>query len=242
MMSDFIYPNWPAPSHVHAVCTLRKPGLSQPPYDAFNLALHVDDHPSHVLANRKQLCEVLKLQQEPAWLTQTHSTTCVVIEETTQRDADAAITRTSKHCLAIMTADCLPILLCDKKGREIAAIHAGWKGLAHGIIEQTLSKMHTPATDLLAWLGPAICGKCYEVGEEIYHIFAKRQWVDSKTFRPYQQKWLANIPAIATQILKKLNVQAIYSSELCTFENPAHFYSYRRDGITGRIATLCWMD
>lgn len=234
--------NWHAPTNVFALTTTRKPGFSTSAYTANNLALHVGDNLDHVRANRQALQESLQRPQDPDWLEQTHSDICVIVEEETNRAADAAITRSPIHTLAIMTADCLPILLCNKQGTEIAAIHSGWRGLAKGIIENTLSKMQSEPDELLAWIGPAICQSCYEVGGEILEEYAARYSFASKAFRPMGSKWLANLPQLAQLVLNYLGILIVYQSKICTFEQNNDFYSYRRTPQTGRMATLIWFN
>lgn len=234
--------NWPAPANVSAVTTTRVPGFSQAPYDQNNLGLHVGDNELHVGKNRQQLSELLNLPAEPIWLEQTHSTTCIIAERDSDRNADAAVTRSALHPLVIMTADCLPIMLCNKQGNEIAAIHAGWRGLCNGIVENTLRKMNADPSDLLAWIGPAICGSCYEVGEEMYSAFASKYPQSNSAFKPVESRWMANLPEIAEMVLNLQGVNAVYQSDLCTFELKNQFYSYRREPQTGRIGTLIWFN
>lgn len=234
--------NWPAPKNISALSTTRLSGFSQAPYDSNNLGLGVGDNDQHVLQNRQQLVEHLQLPGAPQWLRQTHSTHCVVVEEESNREADAAITRSSTHPLVILTADCLPIVLCNKQGTEIAAIHAGWRGLVNGIVENTLAKMHSNASELLAWIGPAICQQCYEIGDEVYQTFTSK-YPESKTaFTAVNGKWRANLPKIAEMVLNLHRVNAVYQSELCTFESESELYSYRRTSQTGRIGTLIWIN
>lgn len=239
---DFRLANWPAPKNINALSTTRLPGFSQAPYNNNNLAFHVGDLALHVQKNRQQVQELLNLPAEPIWLNQTHSTECIIAEEDSNRNADAAITRSSKHPLAILTADCLPITLCTVQGTEIAAIHAGWRGLFNGIIENTLNKMHNKPKDIIAWIGPAICQKCYETGEEVYTAFTEKYPESSKAFKPANTKWLANLPRIAEMILDEQGIKAVYQSNLCTFEQESEFFSYRRTQQTGRIATLIWIN
>lgn len=234
--------NWPAPANVVALTTLRGQGFSQAPYDANNLGLHVGDESSHVYANREALRAALNCPGEPEWLEQIHSDLCVVVEEEKNRRADAAITRSAKRTLAIMTADCLPIMLCNKQGTEVAAIHSGWRGLAQGIVENTLTKMQSPPDQLLAWIGPAICQSCYEVGGEVLDNFQSRYPFAAKAFKPQGAKWLANLPYLAELVLNYLGVLAVFQSKLCTFEQKNDFYSYRRAAQTGRMATLIWFN
>lgn len=236
--------NWPAPKNITALSTTRISGFSQKPYDCNNLGLHVGDDGIHVQQNRQQVVELLHLPSEPVWLNQTHSTRCIIAEtETdTDRDADAAISHTAQHPLIILTADCLPITLCNVQGTEIAAIHAGWKGLYHGIVENTLTKMESKSPNLLAWIGPAICQKCYEVGDEVFESFTTKYPQSIIAFEKRGSKWLANLPKIAELVLNSQGVEAVYQSNLCTFELKNEFYSYRREAQTGRIGTLIWFN
>ncbi|KGP63488.1 polyphenol oxidase [Legionella norrlandica] len=234
--------NWPAPKNIMALSTTRLSGFSQDPYTSNNLGLHVGDKKHHVLKNRQQLAELIGLPSEPVWLEQTHSTICITAEEDNHRNADAAITRLPKLPLVILTADCLPVMLCNKQGTEIAAIHAGWKGLCNGIIENTLKKLNSNAADILAWIGPAICQKCYEIGEEVYLSFTNQYPLTRKAFEPIQNKWLANLPQIAEIVLNLKGIKAVFQSNLCTYELKNEFYSYRRESQTGRIGTFIWIN
>ncbi|MGL6030268.1 MAG: peptidoglycan editing factor PgeF [Legionella sp.] len=234
--------NWPAPKNISAVTTTRANGFSQAPYDGNNFGLHVGDNESDVIKNRQQLAECLHLPAQPIWLNQTHSTLCIDAEHDTNRDADAAVSRSASIPLVIMTADCLPIMLCDKHGTEIAAIHAGWRGLFNGIIENTLKKMTTAPKDILAWIGPAISQKHYEVGSEVYESFTGTYPQSIRAFETQGVKWRADLPKIAELILNNLGVNAVYQSNLCTFSLEKEFYSYRRQPQTGRIATLVWFN
>lgn len=234
--------NWPAPKNINALTTTRLNGYSQAPYDSNNLALHVGDNPEKVLKNRQQMLEMLCLPKEPVWLNQTHSTICVIAESESNRDADAAITRSKALPLAILTADCLPITLCSVEGDEIAAIHAGWRGLFNGIVENTLCKMHSEPRQLMAWIGPAICQRCYEVGEEVFNAFTSKYPQSKAAFVPKDNKWLANLPMIAEIVLNSQGVHAVYQSNFCTYELNDELYSYRRQAQTGRIATLIWFN
>lgn len=235
--------NWQAPTHVHAATTQRTPGFSQGGYAGLNLADHVGDDPTSVMANRQHLKHLLALPNEPFWLNQTHSTDCVVVDDSTiNRDADATITRQANTVLAIMTADCLPITLCNREGNEIAAIHAGWRGLANGIVDKTLSLMNTAPDVCMAWIGPAICGRCYATGEEVLDTFASRYSFAHTAFHQIDNQWYADLPKIAAMILANHGLSNIHQSEACTFEANNHFYSYRREPQTGRIATLIWFE
>ena len=220
--------------------TTRTNGASLGAFASNNLGLHVGDNAAHVQLNRHQLTKDLCLSNEPAWLNQTHSNRCVIVEDEPQRDADAAITRSINHPLAIMTADCLPIMLCDKAGTEIAAIHAGWRGLLNGIVENTLLKMHANPSALMAWIGPAMCGRCYETGEEVREAYTARYPFTDVAFRQIDKQLFADLPMLAELILQSLGIFAVYQSGACTYELNNTFYSYRRDAETGRIATLVW--
>ncbi len=237
-----LYASWPTPPNVSALTTMRTPGLSKAPYDANNLGLHVGDDETAVRTNRQSLVAALKLPKEPEWLEQIHSNHCVVVEEDKNRTADAAVTRSSAHPLAIMTADCLPIMLCNKQGTEIAAIHSGWRGLVNGVIENTLNKMQSSPEQLMAWIGPAICQSCYEVGGEVLDAYHNRYSFASKGFQPKGEKWLANLSLLAELVLNSLGILAVYQSNICTFEQKNAFYSYRREAQTGRMATLIWLN
>lgn len=234
--------NWPAPPNIQALTTTRTLGFSVSPYDKNNLALHVGDKEEHVHANRSALVSTLQLPTNPIWLEQTHSNLCVVVEEDTNRCADAAVTRRINSPLAIMTADCLPIVLCDRNGSEIAAIHAGWRGLANGIIENTLAKMVNRSDLLLAWIGPAICQACYEVGDEMYQTYVSRYPFTKTTFRKNGTHRYANLPKMAELIFQAQGVSAVFQSAACSFELKNKFYSYRREAQTGRMATLIWFN
>ena len=237
-----LYANWPAPKNINALTTTRQHGVSLGPYASNNLALHVDDTEEHVQANRAALREDLNLPAEPIWLNQTHTNICVRVENESLRDADAAVTSSATHPLAIMTADCLPIVLCNQEGTEIAAIHAGWRGLLNGIIENTLEKMHAPNNTLMAWTGPAICKNCFEVGQEVPNAFIQRYAFTASAFRPHHEKSLGNLSKIAELILNQHGVHAVYHAKTCTLEQESDFYSYRRAPQTGRMATLIWFN
>lgn len=238
-----LYANWPAPSTVSALTTMRTSGFSKAPFDANNLGLHVGDDEISVSANRQALKSSLELPSEPEWLEQIHSNLCVLVEEEKNRTADAAITRSPQHTLAIMTADCLPILLCNQQGTEIAAVHAGWRGLVNGVVENTVSKMLSKPAELLAWIGPGICQSCYEVGDEVLQAYQDRYpFATSSFLLNEKKKWQVNLPQLAEKILHNLGVFSVFQSNICTFEQKNEFYSYRRESQTGRMATLIWFN
>ena len=234
--------NWPAPPNISALTTTRTNGASLAPFDKNNLGLHVGDNQAHVELNRSNLTHSLSLPNTPAWLEQTHSNHCVVVEDDPNRSADAAITRSTHHALAILTADCLPIVLCNQAGTEIAAIHAGWRGLLNGVIENTLNKMHSPAETLLAWIGPAISHRYYQTGEDVRRGYVERYPFAASGFYTNGSNLHADLPKLAELILASAGITATYQSNACTFEQENQFYSYRKQSQTGRIATLIWFN
>lgn len=244
-MSLFLQPNWPAPSTIHAYTTLRMGGVSQAPYDEFNLATHVGDNPEHVIANRELLKKTLAITSEPIWIKQTHSARAIpATAENAEQEADATFTDKTQQTCVVLTADCLPILLCNHQGTHVAAIHAGWRGIAHGIIEATIAGLSLPSHDLLAWLGPAISPANYEVGAEIRSQFIDLHPEAELAFQPSpNQRWLADLYALAKIRLLRQGISAIYGGNFCTYADNKRFYSYRRDGEkTGRMATLIWIN
>ncbi len=241
ILSNFIA-NWTAPPHVRALTTTRSIGVSDTPFHHNNIALHVGDNEAHVLTNRASLIQSLELLNEPIWLEQTHSTRCIVVEDSLERSADASITRCHNVPLSIMTADCVPIVLCNRAGTEIAAIHAGWKGLVNGIVENTLAKMNNPADTLIAWIGPSICQSCYAVGSEMKNTYIQRYPFTENTFQTDKSQIFANLPKMAELILKNQGVSEVFQSGACTYELKNEFYSYRRQAQTGRMVTLIWMN
>lgn len=235
--------NWSAPAHVRALTTTRCTGASQHAYASNNMGLHVNDNIEHVITNRANLRQQLQLPNEPIWLNQTHTNRCVLVnDETVDRNADASVTRHTAYSLAIMTADCLPIVLCNREGTEIAAIHAGWRGLAHGIIENTLATMHSDPKSCLAWIGPAICERCYETGDEVLQTFLRHYSFAKQAFQQHNNHLHANLPQMAELILNSLGISNVSQSMACTYELNDQFYSYRRMAQTGRMATLIWLQ
>lgn len=238
-----IIPDWPVPTRVRAVSTTRHGGVSAPPYDSLNLAEHVGDDPACVAENRRRLMAAVGYAAEPAWLEQIHGTN--VIDAGTAcapMAADAAWTRAPGRPCVVMTADCLPVLLCDRAGTVVATVHAGWRGLAGDVIAATVASMKAPPAKLLAWLGPAIGPDAFEVGEEVRAAFLALDVGSAGCFRPSPAgRWLADLYALARRQLRRLGVTAIYGGEFCTFSDPKRFFSYRRENPTGRMATLIWL-
>lgn len=238
-----ITPTWQAPKNIGALSTTRKGGYSGAPFSSFNLGLHVGDDVQKVLAN----CELLAshLPTKPVWLNQVHSSDVVIVDEQFDYsklvDADALFTRLPQQPLAIMTADCLPILLTTECGSEVAAIHGGWRGLNAGIIAKTLNHFTTPSEKIIAWLGPAIGAQNFEVGAEVKAAFCQLGTQYQHAFQAQTNgKHLADIYSIAHIQLKHLGVFNISGGEYCTVDQQAQFFSYRREGKTGRMATLIW--
>ena len=240
-MAEILHPEWLAPPRVRALQTLRGGGCSPTPWASLNLGDHVGDAPARVAANRARLRGLLPA--EPVWLQQVHGSRVVDVGCTTgMQEADAAFARQPGSVCAVMTADCLPVLFCDRAGSVVAAAHAGWRGLAAGVLEATVAAMKTPPDELLAWLGPAIGPRRFEVGGEVRAAFAGRDALAASAFQALGgDKWLADIYALARRRLTASGVTAIFGGERCTVEESAHFFSYRRDGVTGRMATLIWL-
>lgn len=240
----WIEPEWPAPPRVRAVSTLRRGGVSVAPFDSLNLALHVGDDRNTVLQNRRLLASAVSLPGEPCWLQQVHGTQ--VVEARSYHEpppADAAFTAQTGRICAIMTADCLPVLLCSSDGTCVAAAHAGWRGLSAGVLEATIQAMNVPAAQLLAWLGPAIACNAYEVGDDVRQAFVARDAANNRYFIPNDnRRWQADISGLARSALQQLGVTAIFDDAACAANDAAQFFSYRRDGRTGRMASMIWLQ
>lgn len=241
-MAELLRPDWPAPLSVRAVQTLRGGGCSPAPWDSLNLGDHVGDDSVRVAANRASLRALLP--GEPRWLCQVHGTGVVDAAAVDGvPEADAAFARRPGTVCAVMTADCLPVLLCDRAGTVVAAAHAGWRGLEAGVLEATVAAMEVAPGELLAWFGPAIGAGHFEVGDEVRAAFVARDPSATEAFQACAGgKWLADIYALARQRLAAVGVTAVFGGAWCTVSDPARFFSYRRDGVTGRMATLIWLD
>jgi polyphenol oxidase len=240
--------DWPAPRGVRALSTLRggvgNGGVSQRPYAEFNLGDHVGDDAAAVAENRRRLKAWAGLPAEPSWLGQVHGTTVLDLDLPGARDAaDAAIARGKGKVCAILTADCLPILITTDIGDRVAALHAGWRGLAAGVIEATVRALESRTGYLMAWLGPAIGPNHFEVGAEVREAFVNADPESVTAFRPNPRgRFMADLPGLARRRLEKVGVSRIYGGTECTFARPDLYYSYRRDGTTGRQATLIWRE
>jgi len=237
-------PDWPAPANVHAVVTNRLGGVSLPPYNSMNLATHVGDDAESVLENRRRLRACLQLPHEPLWLSQVHGTHIVdVAEAEPDTEADGSVsTRPGLTCV-VMTADCLPVLLCDAAGSRVAAVHAGWRGLAAGAIEAAVRRLDGSPDSLMAWLGPAIGPRRFEVGDEVREIFLTDDAGAEPAFQAHGHgKWLADIYQLARLRLSRMGVSRVSGGGACTFDEMERYYSYRRENTTGRMASLIWFD
>ena len=243
-MSNWITPNWPAPHNVQALFTTRHGGMSSGPYASLNLSDHVGDNPLIVQQNRVKLRRVLP--GEPQWLKQVHGSIPIWVDNNvTTPEGDAALSRTCNVVCAILTADCLPVFLCDNAGTVAGIVHAGWRGLVAGVIERTVTEMRGGNARIMAYLGPAIGPNFFEVGEKVRYAFIKQDKKSALAFAPHYEnnskKWFADIFLLARQRLAAIGVTEVYSNEECTFSNPKRFFSYRRDGNTGRMAGLIWL-
>ena len=246
-MLNLIDVNWSAPAHIHAFSTTRQGGYSTGEYQGLNLGQHVQDDPLIVDKNRQLLSESLSLSGTWCWLTQTHSTTLLNLKSDTPsgQDADASWTTLKNTPCIVMTADCLPVLVTDKQGSFVGAIHAGWRGLCDGIIEKSITAISTElniATEqLLVWLGPCIGKQAFVVGAEVRAEFIADNAQTTHAFTVYQDRYLADLHQLARLRLAPFNLAEISASKHCTFNEEELFYSYRRDGQTGRMASLIWI-
>ncbi|MDP8162455.1 peptidoglycan editing factor PgeF [Pasteurella skyensis] len=243
---DVIQPNWDIPKHIQAFTTLRKGGESLFPFDSFNLGDHVGDDPVAVANNRKRLVIAQNLPNPPLYLTQTHSTRVITLPYSGNNlEADAVYTNQINQVCLVMTADCLPVLFCNKDGTEVAAAHAGWRGLCDGILEETVKKFHCSHSEISVWLAPAISQKAFQVGKEVVDQFCNidPNAVIAFTNDPHtKDKYYADLYQLAAQRLNKLGITQISGGKHCTYTEKDKFFSYRRDGKTGRIATLIWIN
>lgn len=242
--NDWIIPGWLAPENVRALSTTRRGGGGQGAFSGFNLGTHVGDDEEAVARNRARLIEETGVS--PVWLNQTHGTRVVDIGDPmlpALPEADGAVVRTPGRACVIMTADCLPVLFCDSRGSVAAAAHAGWRGLCAGILEAVVEKMNVSGDEILAWLGPAIGPLSFEVGGEVRRAFAGSDPEAEKAFAAskIEGKWLADLYCLARRRLERLGIEKICGGGLCTLRDAERFFSYRRDGQTGRMASLVWL-
>ena len=243
MHPDWIVPDWPAPPGVRAFVTTRAGGVSAAPFASLNLGFSTGDDPEAVRENRARLRALLP--REPAWLKQVHGADVVNAEEVAEPPrADASVAAAAGAVCVVQIADCLPVLLCDRQATLVAAAHAGWRGLAAGVIDNTVAAMGAAGVDarsVIAYIGPGIGPRAFEVGDEVREAYVGR---DSGAFSAFSAhgpgKWLADLPALVRRALARCGVGAVYGGDLCTYSDPARFFSYRRDQVTGRMAALIW--
>lgn len=245
----FIHPQWPAPANVRALCTTRSGGVSGPPWASLNLGDHVDDDPAHVQQNRERLASACNLPAGAfGWLKQVHGTKAVALparQGGSIPEADASYTGRAGVACAILSADCLPVILCDYDGTTVAAAHAGWRSLAGGVLENLVAQLGLPGNHLMAWLGPAIGPDVFEVGPEVKAAFVAHNPQAAEAFSTGGARsvhYLADIYLLARQRLKAMGVEQVFGGGFCTVTDRTRFYSYRRDGQTGRMATVIWKN
>ena len=260
MTPAWIVPDWPAPARVHAASTLRAGGVSPPPWASLNLGEHVGDAPERVAENRQVMAQALRLSAEPAWLEQVHGTEVVDLDLEPARGsggdgsggavpplrrADAAVTSLPDRVLAVLTADCLPVLFCRRDGVRIGIAHAGWRGLAGGVLEAAVDALAAPPEELMAWIGPGIGAAAYEVGAEVRDACLAADAGAEGCFTPGRPgRWQCDLVGLARRRLQALGLAAVYGGRWCTHSDPVRFFSHRRDGAerpTGRMATLIWL-
>lgn len=240
---DWITPDWPAPLNVKAISTTRNGGFSRAPYDSLNLGDHVGDDSAVVAANRECLAKTVAMPRSPAWLNQIHGTEVVTLPLSCVQvpDADASFTDAQGEVCVVMTADCLPVLFCNEEGTQVAAAHAGWRGLVNGVLEQTLSHFDD-SSKVMAWLGPAIGSSVFEVGCEVREQFIAHDEGSGIAFTAHNDRWLADIYLLARRRLAAAGITKVYGGDLCTVSDPSRFFSYRRESVTGRQATCIWIS
>jgi YfiH family protein len=239
---ELIVPDWPAPANVRALQTTRIGGVSCGPWAGFNLGDHVGDDPQAVASNRARLRALLPA--EPVWLRQVHGAVAVdaALAGKSVPEADAAFARQPGVVCAVLTADCLPVLFCDRSGTAVAAAHAGWRGLLAGVLESAMAALGRPPAELLAWLGPAIGPHAFEVGPEVRAAFVAGDTGAAAAFVPGAgDRWWCDLPLLARRRLAAAGVQAVFGGDACTASEPGRYFSYRRDGVSGRMASLVWL-
>lgn len=247
-LTDWIVPKWPAPNNITCVTTTRANGFSQDNFSSLNLAQHVGDKVAHVESNRELLINKLALSESPCWLDQQHTNKVVElplskISKPDELSADASFTTKVDTVCAVLTADCLPVMFCDRDGDCVAVAHAGWRGLAAGVLENTLHAMPVRRDQTMCWLGPAIGPSKFEVGAEVRQVFVDKYNKHAAAFQQKNNgKFLADIYQLAINTIMENGVDAIYGGGYCTASDKQRFFSYRRDGVTGRMASIIWKN
>jgi len=241
--ASYITPNWPAPSSIKGFVSTREGGISQSPFATLNLGVHVGDEPQAVETNRETFAQKINMPGSVVWLNQVHGTEVVTLPTNEQIDsADAAYSKSIGQVCAVLTADCLPVFFCDLAGQQVAVAHAGWRGLCAGVLETTLAKFTDPK-QVMAWLGPAIGPNAFEVGQEVYEAFCEQEANAHVAFKSTSEgKWLADLYTLARQRLERVGVERVYGGDYCTYTEEEQFFSYRRDGQTGRMASVVWIE
>lgn len=245
MSLKYIKPDWPAPENINCLTTTRKGGLSRKIYKELNLGPHVNDNKKHLHENRQLLKDDLNLPNDPIWLNQVHGSKIIQLPNVTDKtlSADAVYTEEVGIVCAVLTADCLPVVFCDLSGGYVAIAHAGWRGLLNGVLENTLQALPIDNTNIMCWLGPAIGPNNFEVGEEVYEQFVIKDSTHENSFRVKSDtKYLADIYQLAKNVLSSNGVKNICGGGYCTYTQEDRFFSFRRDGQTGRMATLIWKN
>jgi polyphenol oxidase len=244
-----LIPEWPAPPRVRAAFTLRTGGASAPPFDSLNVGVHVGDDASAVMENRGRVRRYLHLPADPRWIEQVHGTDVLDLDGTLPsgtpglRSADAVVTRRTGQVCVVQVADCLPVLFATRDASAIAAAHAGWRGLAAGVLEATLAALAVEPANVMAWLGPAIGPAHFEVGDEVRMAFLTRDPDAATAFtRNLRDRWQCDLAVLARRRLAALGVRAVFGGNWCTYGDRARFFSYRRDGHCGRMAALIWLE
>ena len=242
-MTKLIVPQWAAPEGVVACSSTRIGGVSQYPYYSLNLGAHCGDNLQHVEENRRRMFAAGGLPSYPVWLEQVHGTSVLKLDggPYESKRADASYCNVPGTVCAVMTADCLPVLFCNRAGTEVAAAHAGWRGLCEGVLEETVSCFADRAENIMAWLGPAIGPEAFEVGAEVREAFMEKDVQAESAFRPTGEKYLANIYQLARQRLANAGVELVFGGDRCTLSEKDDFFSYRRDKTTGRMASFIWL-
>ncbi|HGN9374347.1 TPA: purine nucleoside phosphorylase YfiH [Citrobacter pasteurii] len=242
-MSKLIVPQWPIPQGVAACSSTRIGGVSMSPYDSLNLGAHCGDNPEHVEENRKRLFAAGNLPSKPVWLEQVHGKDVLKLSggPYLSKRADASYSNTPGTVCAVMTADCLPVLFCNRAGTEVAVAHAGWRGLCEGVLEETVACFADKPENIIAWLGPAIGPIAFEVGAEVRAAFMAKDPQADSAFVLRGEKYLADIYQLARQRLANVGVENVYGGDHCTFSESEMFFSYRRDNTTGRMASFIWL-
>jgi len=236
---ELVEPDWPAPANVRAFTTTRAGGFSEDTWSSMNLGSHCGDDPHAVQSNREKLAS--RLPAAPQWLRQVHGTQVVThfMPGGKELEADGMVAFSPGEVCAVLTADCLPVLFCNRSGNCVAVAHAGWRGLAQGVLQATVRRMKEEPGEIMAWLGPAIGPEVYEVGEDVRQAFPEEQ---GKYFRKNGERWLLDLYGVARHLLTQLEITAVYGGHFCTFSDSERFFSYRRDGVTGRMASVIWLE